>query len=227
MYELNWSEKLSKIGADFSNPAYFAFMQNIAKFIKDNLSTESILEIGFGNGVLFWANYLNILHDSKTLAGIETDLKCFQHLENKFFNNGIYFEKLNRFENTKYAFKDKCQLLLEYLDIYSNGKIPLPKCPKLVSNYYKFYDTVIAIEVFEHIENNMIHTYLKNLRSDFFVFSSTPKKSKTDIIDGHINIKTEFNWINIFGLYGYALNTELTYLFQEHITHGLIFQSII
>lgn len=76
---------------------------------------------------------------------------------------------------------------------------------------YAMVDVMIAIECFEHIPDEGLHQLLKkisgNQKPKFIVFSSTPHRDPHegwDIMWGHINLKTESQWIELFAQFGYA-----------------------
>jgi SAM-dependent methyltransferase len=87
----------------------------------------------------------------------------------------------------------------------------------------KSFDFVVSIEVFEHLTDTVIHEYMKQLDSRYFLFSSTPHKSTPEFDEqwGHINLKPEPEWIRLFSEYGYelkkkpALPTEWALLFKR------------
>jgi 2-polyprenyl-3-methyl-5-hydroxy-6-metoxy-1,4-benzoquinol methylase len=92
--------------------------------------------------------------------------------------------------------------------------------PSLADRYslldHKFdlgsFDFVASIEVFEHMTDALIHDYMKQLKSLYFLFSSTPNKSTPEHDEnwGHINIKQEAEWVKLFSSYGYKLKKKLT-----------------
>ena len=81
----------------------------------------------------------------------------------------------------------------------------------------KKYSLGVSIEVFEHLTDDIINEYLNIFSFDYFIFSSTPYYNNEpyneyetfDIFWGHINIKTESEWIELFGKYGYILDRKL------------------
>jgi 2-polyprenyl-3-methyl-5-hydroxy-6-metoxy-1,4-benzoquinol methylase len=74
------------------------------------------------------------------------------------------------------------------------------------------FDFVVSIEVFEHMPDALIHEYMKPLKPRTFLFSSTPHKSTPEFDEqwGHINLKQESEWIDLFSEYGYQLKKKLT-----------------
>ena len=74
-------------------------------------------------------------------------------------------------------------------------------------------DTVLAIEVFEHIPDAGLNHILTRLRDEIrpqhIVFSSTPHAEPApdwDLQWGHINLKTPTQWQAFFGRYGYRID---------------------
>lgn len=71
-------------------------------------------------------------------------------------------------------------------------------------------DLYIAIEVFEHIPDGAIERILKWVKCEYFLFSSTPHTADNDEEWGHINIKQEDEWLDLFNRYGYKLHHKMT-----------------
>ena len=69
---------------------------------------------------------------------------------------------------------------------------------------FKKFDLVASIEVMEHIPDAQLIPFLTNLQCDYFHFSSTPHTTDYDKEWGHINIKTEQRWINLFEKCGFT-----------------------
>lgn len=74
---------------------------------------------------------------------------------------------------------------------------------------FKAFDLVASIEVMEHIEDKRLIPFLKNLKCKYFHFSSTPEKTDFDKAWGHINIKSEEEWIALFNECGFTLDRKL------------------
>ena len=76
------------------------------------------------------------------------------------------------------------------------------------------YDLVVAIESFEHMPEDVIDTYLGNLKTEWFYFSSTPHHFEPHEVNGelvteeswgHISVFSEKEWIDRFQRFGYKL----------------------
>jgi 2-polyprenyl-3-methyl-5-hydroxy-6-metoxy-1,4-benzoquinol methylase len=81
-----------------------------------------------------------------------------------------------------------------------------------LDNYPKLCEMIVSIEVFEHLTDNQIDEYLKSIQATYFLFSSTPHKT-TEEFDtwwGHINLKSEEEWITLFSKYGYKVHEKLS-----------------
>jgi len=74
------------------------------------------------------------------------------------------------------------------------------------------YDLVVAIESFEHMPEDVIDTYLGNLKTEWFYFSSTPHHFEPHEVNGelvteeswgHISVFSEKEWIDRFQRFGY------------------------
>ena len=81
------------------------------------------------------------------------------------------------------------------------------------SGEYSNKDLLIAIEVFEHIDDNGLQSIMKKvndrIQPKFIVFSSTPYADAIpswDVQWGHINIKQPNEWRAFFESHGYLLN---------------------
>jgi len=69
---------------------------------------------------------------------------------------------------------------------------------------YKKFDLVASIEVMEHIQDKHLIPFLTKLECKYFHFSSTPHTTENDKEWGHINIKSEQRWINLFEKCGFT-----------------------
>lgn len=81
-----------------------------------------------------------------------------------------------------------------------------------VADYPTHCQMIVSIEVFEHLTDKQIRNYLKTIECQYFYFSSTPNKTtkKFDTWWGHINIKSEEEWIKFFSKFGFTLDKKLT-----------------
>lgn len=66
-------------------------------------------------------------------------------------------------------------------------------------------DLMLWIEVAEHMTNQEISKALEVVMPRIILFSSTPNKTEFDEDWGHINIKSENEWIDMFADFGYEL----------------------
>ena len=66
-------------------------------------------------------------------------------------------------------------------------------------------DFMLWIEVAEHMTDQEIKKALEVVLPRIILFSSTPEKTELDADWGHINIKTEKDWIAMFKELGYKL----------------------
>jgi 2-polyprenyl-3-methyl-5-hydroxy-6-metoxy-1,4-benzoquinol methylase len=69
------------------------------------------------------------------------------------------------------------------------------------------FDLCACIEVAEHIPDEKLLPFLKTLHNHagHFLFSSTSEKTEWDEGWGHINIKTQQEWISLFASFGWRL----------------------
>ena len=72
-------------------------------------------------------------------------------------------------------------------------------------------ELIAMIEVAEHIEDERLLPFLKKVQCKYFHFSSTPHTSEMDADWGHINIKTEQQWVDVFDKCGYTLLGKINY----------------
>lgn len=66
-------------------------------------------------------------------------------------------------------------------------------------------DLMLWIEVAEHMTDQEINKALEVVKPRVILFSSTPERTAFDADWGHINIKTEKDWIAMFKEIGYKL----------------------
>lgn len=76
---------------------------------------------------------------------------------------------------------------------------------------FKKFDVVASIEVMEHIEDKHLISFLTKLKCNYFHFSSTPNTTDYDEEWGHINIKQEHEWIELFEKCGFTLHSKISY----------------
>ena len=80
-----------------------------------------------------------------------------------------------------------------------------------LNGYPNHCELIVSIEVFEHLTDEQINEYLETIESKYFLFSSTPHKT-TEEFDtwwGHINLKSEDEWIAFFRKYGYKVHGKI------------------
>ena len=73
----------------------------------------------------------------------------------------------------------------------------------------KEVDLMASIEVMEHITDDKLKPFLKRIKCKYFHFSSTPNYTDFDAEWGHINIKTEKEWIALFEECGFTLYSKI------------------
>ena len=74
------------------------------------------------------------------------------------------------------------------------------------------FDLMLFIEVAEHMTNAEITKLMSGINPQYILFSSTSQHNPGfDEQWGHINIKTQPQWIELFQVYGYGLHQELQY----------------
>lgn len=83
-------------------------------------------------------------------------------------------------------------------------------------------DLMNFIEVAEHMTDNEIIDLFSIIQPKYILFSSTSERTDWDMAWGHINIKEQNDWINMFKRFGYKLlkncnvPTHYTKLFIRH-----------
>ena len=70
-------------------------------------------------------------------------------------------------------------------------------------------EMVAMIEVAEHIEDERLIPFLQRVQCKYFHFSSTPHVNKMDKDWGHINIKQEQEWIDLFTSCGFKFMQKI------------------
>jgi 2-polyprenyl-3-methyl-5-hydroxy-6-metoxy-1,4-benzoquinol methylase len=76
---------------------------------------------------------------------------------------------------------------------------------------FKKFDLVASIEVMEHITDEKLIPFLTNMKCKYFHFSSTPHTTDYDEEWGHINIKSEGEWISLFEQCGFKLDRKMSF----------------
>lgn len=66
-------------------------------------------------------------------------------------------------------------------------------------------DLMLFIEVAEHMQDYEIKEAIKKINPFFILFSSTPETTENDILWGHVNIKQENEWIEMWKELGYKV----------------------
>mgnify|MGYP003351613919 CR=1 FL=1 len=66
-------------------------------------------------------------------------------------------------------------------------------------------DLLSFIEVAEHMTDNEIETLFKQVKPKYILFSSTSEITENDATWGHINIKPQSDWVNMFKALGFTL----------------------
>lgn len=85
-------------------------------------------------------------------------------------------------------------------------------------------DIMLLIEVAEHMTDDEINELFYYIKPKNILFSSTSETTSFDSAWGHINIKPQEQWIQLFNNFGYKLEKELPYptswakLFKYDIT---------
>jgi 2-polyprenyl-3-methyl-5-hydroxy-6-metoxy-1,4-benzoquinol methylase len=70
-------------------------------------------------------------------------------------------------------------------------------------------DLLVFIEVAEHMTDKELKALFKKIKPKNILFSSTPNKTDGDEEWGHINIKTEQEWNQLFEKLGYEFVKNL------------------
>lgn len=81
-----------------------------------------------------------------------------------------------------------------------------------INDYPSSCQMIVSIEVLEHLTDDQIDEYFNNINAEYLYFSSTPffTTPEQDEAWGHINIKSEEEWIKFFSKFGYSLYKKLT-----------------
>lgn len=83
-------------------------------------------------------------------------------------------------------------------------------------------DLLVFIEVAEHMTDGELDELLTKISPKYILFSSTSERTVWDMAWGHINIKEQTEWVELFKKYGYKLigkpnvPTEWSKLFERH-----------
>jgi 2-polyprenyl-3-methyl-5-hydroxy-6-metoxy-1,4-benzoquinol methylase len=154
-------------------------------------------------------SYVNLFNQTAkeivTITGAKTFLDCGggmgaytkAMLEQGLNCTYVDLSKLHGEYVTKRLVKQDAQTLHIYIKDFTTQK-------------WKTFDLVASIEVMEHIEDEKLIPFLTNLKCKYFHFSSTPNKTHFDEKWGHINIKSEEEWIALFEQCGYKLDRKMS-----------------
>jgi 2-polyprenyl-3-methyl-5-hydroxy-6-metoxy-1,4-benzoquinol methylase len=69
-------------------------------------------------------------------------------------------------------------------------------------------DFMLFIEVAEHMTDEEIEKALDTIQPKMILFSSTSEKTVNDEMWGHVNIKTQDEWVNFWFEHGYRVEAE-------------------
>jgi 2-polyprenyl-3-methyl-5-hydroxy-6-metoxy-1,4-benzoquinol methylase len=72
-------------------------------------------------------------------------------------------------------------------------------------------DLLNFIETSEHMTDLEIINLFKKISPKYVLFSSTSDKTEWDFAWGHINVKEQDEWVNMFNGFGYKLLKEMKY----------------
>lgn len=72
-------------------------------------------------------------------------------------------------------------------------------------------DLMNFIEVAEHMTDSEINKLFHTIYPKYILFSSTSEKTEWDAAWGHINVKSQDEWINFFSILGYEYIKPLPY----------------
>jgi len=114
---------------------------------------------------------------------------------------GVYADAFH-----KLGFDVKCFEIWEAHRNYINSKAPhLEVISKPVTT-----DLMLYIEVAEHMTDKEIKALFKKIKPKYILFSSTSEsKPEWDALWGHINIKSQNEWVDLFFDFGYKLIKDL------------------
>ena len=115
---------------------------------------------------------------------------------------GVYADAFH-----KLGFDVKCFEIWEAHQNYIKSKAPhLEVISKPVTT-----DLMLYIEVAEHMTDKEIKALFKKIKPKYILFSSTiESKPEWDELWGHINIKSQNEWVDLFFDFGYKLIKDLS-----------------
>lgn len=170
--------------------------------LQNNISLENQ---GFINLYNSTAREISKLVEFESFADIGGGVGAYS-LAMKNLNKQVYYYDLNKF-HLDYAMQNNVAHYYHQTDITQN-KIK--------------HDLVACIEVMEHITDSKLNDLLTNVDCKYFHFSSTPHTTNFDAEWGHINIKQEREWIELFKQHNYELMTQI----EVPTTWSLLFEKI-
>jgi 2-polyprenyl-3-methyl-5-hydroxy-6-metoxy-1,4-benzoquinol methylase len=72
-------------------------------------------------------------------------------------------------------------------------------------------DLMLFIETAEHMTDKELNALFKSIKPKYILFSSTSTKADNDVEWGHINLKTQLEWIEYFKTKGYEFVKDMAY----------------
>ena len=157
--------------------------------LDNNISLDNQSFVNLYNST---AREISKLIDFDTFADIGGGVGAYS-LAMKNLNKQVYYYDLNK-HHFNYAMTHNVAHYYHQTDITQN-KIK--------------HDLVACIEVMEHITDDKLNDLLANVDCKYFHFSSTPNTTDFDEDWGHINLKQEHEWIDLFQQHNFQLLTKM------------------
>lgn len=146
----------------------------------------------------FNPNFINLCN--ATVNEIENEIK-FQSVLDYGAGVGAYSDAFH-----KKGYEVSCYEYFEAHREYMAEKLPhLNIIPKPITT-----DLMLFIEVAEHMTDKELKSLFKKIKPKHILFSSTSKTTDLDEDWGHINIKSQEEWQDLFNSFGYELIKDLT-----------------
>ena len=162
--------------------------------ITDKQFLQAELEMGIGFHNEGFKNLAKVTADQLNGYPIKTVLDYGA-------GTGVYSDAFHNVGYDVYAF----EIWDAHKDYIKQNAPHIKFAPKPITT-----DLMVFIEVAEHITDKGLNALFKAIKPTYILFSSTPNKTEQDADWGHINIKSEEEWLKFFKKKGYILEKKLS-----------------
>jgi len=173
-------------GIGFGFEGYENLMQSVVDYLK-NWPIKTAVEIGPGTGVLLY----KLLKNGIYTTGIDMN-----PVSQTYFINHVVNDSRGLGHYGRYYLRNE----------YLNNVLPhVGKRDSFSKEMTYPVDLLVSIESFEHLHDDEIAEYIELFPSKYVLFSSTSLTTDWDQQWGHINIKTQEQWVDFWNASGFGV----------------------